>query len=82
MFDDARESTLFLGELPNICTEEDIVKLFRNYHPYILNVTVKRVPQSLTTGICHGFIRLKNREIAFQAMQDLQGILFLGCILK
>lgn len=67
--------TLFVGDLSYFCGEEDLCNLFAQYGP-ILTVRVRRG----VTGesLMHGFIALESAEMASRAIDQLDGIEFMG----
>ena len=73
-------TTLFLGDLSVFCTEKDIRKLFRPFGT-IEAIRVKRGSSS-KTNLSYGFIKFSTRESAEMALDQLNGILFLGRALR
>ncbi len=72
--------TLFLGDLSVYCTEKDIRKLFRPFG-LIEAIRVKR-GSSNKTNLSYGFIKFSTKESAEQALNQLNGVMFLGRALR
>ena len=71
--------TLFIGDLSYFCTEEDLLNIFASYGP-ILTVRIRRG----VTGdsLMHGFIAVATLDAAHRAIQDLDGVEFMGRNMK
>ena len=76
---DDYSTTLFLGDLSVHCTERDIRKLFRPFGT-IEAIRIKR-GSNAKTNLSYGFIKFSNRQSAELAMEQVNGLMFLGrCI--
>jgi len=65
------KANLFVGSLPPSFTEEDLTRLFSDFHP-IIDVRILRYSDG-TSKQC-GFVRLDNDVLAGQAIQSLNGM--------
>jgi len=65
------KANLFIGSLPPSFTEEDLTRLFCDFHP-IIDVRILRFSDG-TSKQC-GFVRLDNDDLAGQAIQGLNGV--------
>lgn len=72
----ASKSTLFLGDLSSVCTEDDIEKVFAPYGK-IRHIRIQRSPGSFSS-LGYGFIRMGSQIEAMQAKEELNGILICG----
>jgi RNA recognition motif-containing protein len=69
------DHSLFLGDLSYFCSEQDLMQLFQPYGP-IIAVNVCRGYND--DPLMYGFIELTGEMIKNIAMQDLDGIEFMG----
>jgi RNA recognition motif-containing protein len=69
-------TSLFVGDLPKFCTENDLEQLFVSYGP-ILDLKIKR---NVNTGktLSYGFVTLSSERLASDAIKNLDGAMFLG----
>lgn len=65
-------TSLFVGDLPKICTEYDLEQLFSPYGP-ILDVHLKR-----NAAVPYGFLTLSNIQAAEAAIRDMNGMMYMG----
>lgn len=65
------KANLFIGSLPPSFGEEDLTRLFSDFHP-IIDVRILRFSDG-TSKQC-GFVRLDNDVLATQAIEQLNGI--------
>ena len=70
------KSTLFLGDLSSVCTEEDIEKVFSPYGK-IRHIRIQRSPGSCSS-LGYGFVRMGNPVEAQRAKDELNGYLLCG----
>jgi RNA recognition motif-containing protein len=69
-------TSLFVGDLPKFCSENDLEQLFVSYGP-ILDLKIKR---NVNTGktLSYGFVTLSSERLASEALKNLDGAMFLG----
>lgn len=69
-------TSLFVGDLPKFCTEQDLEQLFVRFGP-IMDVKIKR---NMNTGktLSYGFITLANEMAASDALRSLDQTMFHG----
>jgi RNA recognition motif-containing protein len=72
----ATSTTLFLGDLSIFCKEEDLFNLFHPFGP-IENIEIKRSEKNKPC-LAYGFIKFAYQQSAEQAVQNINGALFLG----
>eukprot|EP01031_Cornospumella_fuschlensis_P025419 gene25419-30693_t len=65
-------TSLFVGDLPKICTEYDLEQLFSPYGP-ILDVHLKR-----NAAVPYGFLTLSSIPAAEAAIRDMNGMMYMG----
>jgi RNA recognition motif-containing protein len=78
--DEEVSKTLFLGDLSVYCTEKDIRQLFRPFG-VIESIRLKKGSAN-STRLGYGFIQFSLREAAEQALNHLNGIMFLGRVMR
>ncbi|RYY86585.1 RNA-binding protein [archaeon] len=71
---------LFLGDLSLFCTEKDILEAFSAYG-HVTNVRIKRSSEN-KKHLLYGFVEYPSAAEAVQAMQAMNGSLFLGRTLR
>lgn len=71
-----QSATLFLGDLSIFCQESDLYKLFQPYGP-IESIDIKRSEKNKPC-LAYGFIKFFYRDSAEQAMEAINGMIFLG----
>lgn len=71
---------LFLGDLSLFCTEKDILTSFSPYGS-VTNVRIKRSNEN-KKHLLYGFVEYSSAAEAVQAMQAMNGSLFLGRTLR
>jgi RNA recognition motif-containing protein len=71
---------LFLGDLSLFCTEKDILAAFSPYGR-VTNVRIKRSNEN-KKHLLYGFVEFASAAEAVQAMQSMNGSLFLGRTLR
>lgn len=71
---------LFLGDLSLFCTEKDILSAFSPYGR-VTNVRIKRSNEN-KKHLLYGFVEYASASEAVQAMQAMNGSVFLGRALR
>lgn len=77
--EDDSKSSLFLGDLPFVSTEDDVRRAFEPYG-LVLAVRIKRGKSK--KNLSYGFIDFSTMEEAINAMHAMDGANFLGKELK
>lgn len=69
-------NSLFVGDLPKFCSEQDLEKLFSPFGP-ILDVKIKRNNNTGKT-LSYGFVTLSSLELADEARMRMDGCMLMG----
>lgn len=69
-------TSLFVGDLPKYCNENDLEQLFAPYGP-VLDAKIKR---NVNTGksLSYGFVTLSTEALAAESLRALDGAMFHG----
>lgn len=69
-------TSLFVGDLPKFCSEQDLEQLFQPFGP-VLDAKIKR---NVNTGktLSYGFVTLSSEAAATEALKALDGAMFSG----
>lgn len=79
MFVPVEYRTLFLGDLSVHCSEIDIRQAFQ---PFGIIEQIRLKHASVNKTVSYGFITFVYREDAVSAMENLNGTMFLGRMLR
>lgn len=69
-------TSLFIGDLPKFCSEQDLEQLFINFGP-ILDVKIKRNNNTGKT-LSYGFVTFATEAAAAEALKQVDCTMFLG----
>ena len=70
-------NTLFIGDLSLFCTESNLKELFEKFGP-VEAILLKRSNDNDHTSLSYGFVKFINKNDAAKALNEVNGIMFLG----
>lgn len=73
-------NTIFIGDLSYFCTKRDLEELFCSYGK-IVNIRIKQ-NEGKKKSLSFGFVQFSTHEEAINALNKLNGEMFLGRVLR
>ena len=71
---------IFIGDLSFFCHENDIFQLFSQYGQ-VMEVRIKK-SEGNGKSLMFGFVKMESLEAADEVIRQLNGIMFMGRLLK
>ena len=71
---------IFIGDLSFFCHENDIFQLFSQYGQ-VMEVRIKK-SEGNGKSLMFGFVKMESLEAAGEVIRQLNGIMFMGRVLK
>lgn len=84
---DRGKTSLFVGDLPSSCTEDNLKLLFSQCGE-VIHVKIITKPSEdtsdkpLRVSLCYGFVHMIDNQSALKALQELSGSFFNGRFLR